>query len=131
MKKILTIVLILALIAAIPPVRAKVGTAAIPLLEKLGPVGAGLLKPARNMGAKSGAAAIARLMANERQEGREPPTPRQFEQWVVRRSGDPELVTDPWGGKYWLTVERNVYTVGSSGADGRRGTSDDILRVVN
>lgn len=131
MKKILTIVLVLAIIWAIPPVRAKVATAAIPLLEKLGPVGSGLLRPARNMGAKSGTAAIARFMSNERQEGREPPTARHFQEWLARRSGDPDMGTDPWGQQYWLQIDRDVYTVGSSGPDRRRNTDDDILRVVN
>ncbi|HSJ06727.1 MAG TPA: hypothetical protein VK936_08495, partial [Longimicrobiales bacterium] len=76
MKKILGFVLILAVIWAIPPAREKVGTAAIPLLERLGPVGAGLLDPARRMGAKGQTAAIANLLLNERQEGRTLPTPR-------------------------------------------------------
>ena len=131
MKRILTLVLILALIWAIPPARTKVGTAAIPLLEKLGPAGAGLLNPARNMGAKSGLAAIARLLSDERQEGKPLPTPRNFQEWLARRSRSSEMGVDPWGQLYWLEVDRDRYRVGSSGADRQRGTADDQVRPVD
>lgn len=131
MKKIMTVVLVLALITAIRPVRERVGAAAIPLLEKLGPAGAGLLNPARNMGAKAQTAEIARLLMNERQEGRPMPTQRGFQEWLMRRSGDRDLLTDPWGEPYWLAIERNVVTVGSSGADRTRNTADDVTRQLD
>jgi len=127
MKKILTLILVLALIMAIPPLRMRLGAASVPLLERLGPVGAGLLDPARRMGARARTSAIMNMLLNEREEGREPPSERNFQAWL-QRADEGETGLDPWGRPYWLGRERSVLIVGSSGPDRQRGTEDDITQ---
>ncbi len=50
--------------------------------------------------------------------------PGAFEGWLRRDYSGPEL--DPWDNPWFLNAGRRSYTVGSMGADGERGTDDDI-----
>lgn len=129
MKKILAVIVLLAVAWAIPPVRGKVTTTALPALEKLGPVADFIVTPARRFAAKSAVTNILRLIANDFNEGRELPEERTFQRWLKRRA--PELnPNDPWGRPYWLIRGRGTLTVGSSGVDGRQNTADDVKHTV-
>jgi len=39
------------------------------------------------------------------------------------------IVPDPWGGAYWMEREQRKVRVCSAGADGQRGTADDICYI--
>jgi hypothetical protein len=125
MKKILVAVIVLAIIWAVPALRQNIGMAALPLLERLGPVGERLATPARNFKAKGQATFYLRIMRDDATEGRELPNPRTFSQWAQRRLPR-ESEPDPWGNPYWLSQQGRTFTVGSNGADGQRGTDDDV-----
>jgi hypothetical protein len=128
MQKIIALVVILAVIWAIPPVRARLATAAVPVLEKLGPVGAFALRPATRLGARNQARLITRTITIDRNEGREVPEERNFDRWLARRLPDDRL--DPWGKPYWLQRRGTSLTVGSNGPDGARNTADDVSHTV-
>ncbi|HUF49807.1 MAG TPA: hypothetical protein VMN60_03180 [Longimicrobiales bacterium] len=129
MRRILIIVVIIAVAWAIPPVRGKLSTGAIPILEKLGPVGDVVITPVRRFSAKSQVTHILRLIANDYNEGRELPDERTFQRWLRRRAPDANA-NDPWGRPYWLTRGNGTLTVGSSGLDGRKGNGDDVKHTV-
>jgi hypothetical protein len=125
MKKILVLIIVLAIIWAVPGLRHRIGVAALPLLERLGPAGERMATPVHNFKARSQVSFYLRIMRDELTEGRQLPDPRSFPQWAARRFPS-ESATDPWGNPYWLKRDGRLYTVGSNGADGRRDTDDDV-----
>ena len=56
--------------------------------------------------------------------GRGEGLPSGFDGWLRRDYAGREI--DPWGNPWFLQTGRRDYTVGSVGADGERGTEDDI-----
>lgn len=129
MKKIGTLLLILAVIWAVPGLRLRATAAALPVLEKLGPAADFVVTPAREFGAKTRATNILRLIANDYNEGRQPPHPRDFRHWVDQRMGKGSSA-DPWGRPYWLSIGNGSITVGSDGVDRTRGTADDVKHTI-
>jgi hypothetical protein len=129
MNKVLALVVVLAIIWAAPPLRIRVVEGAVPVLEKLGPVGGALLKPARRLGARGEARNIARLIVSDRDEGRPVPDEAGFSRWLRRRLPDATGL-DPWQNPYWLQRRDVSLTVGSNGPDGIRNTSDDVSHTV-
>jgi hypothetical protein len=129
MKKIITIVVILAVLWAIPAVRGRIGVAALPLLEKLGPVADFVVTPAKRFSAKNDASNIMRVITTDFNEGRPVPDARTFQEWLKRRA--PLMAAnDPWERPYWLVRGRGTITVGSSGVDGKKDTKDDVTHSV-
>jgi hypothetical protein len=128
MKKILVLVVVLAFIWAIPPLRTRVSAAALPVLVKLGPVGEFMITPARNYEARQDAGHFSRVMVRDRAQGREVPEERGFQDWLLRRIPE-ESGLDPWGSPYWMERALDGLRVGSDGADGERGTSDDVTHT--
>lgn len=129
MKKIIILVLALALIWAIPGMRQRIGIAALPLLERLGPVGERAANPVRGVKARNDARFFLRMLKDDRTEGRALPDGRNFEEWMRRRTPQ-ESGIDPWGKPYWLRREGSTYIVGSDGADGVRDTEDDVTQAA-
>jgi hypothetical protein len=129
MRRIVAAIVILALIWAVPPVRGRLSAAAVPVLEKLGPVGAVVIEPARRMAAKSKVMGILRVIASDYNEGRPLPEDANFHGWLRQRLPD-ETGLDPWGNAYWLSRTRGTLTVGSDGPDRRRGTGDDVKHTI-
>ena len=125
MKKILVLVIVLAIIWAVPGLRHRIGVAALPLLERLGPVGERLATPVHNFKVRNQASFYLRIMRDDMTEGRQLPDARTFAQWAARRF-PAESATDPGGNAYWLKRDGRTYTVGSNGADGQRDTDDDV-----
>jgi hypothetical protein len=130
MKKILIVVIALAFIWAIPSVRAKVSAKAVPVLERLGPVGAAVLNPARRYATQNEVVGIARLMKDDQQEGRPLPGENDnFTDWLRRRIVH-EDGKDVWGNPFWYRLTGITVQVGSSGPDGKRGTRDDVTHTT-
>lgn len=126
MKKILALIVILAAVWAIPVARQNIGAAALPLLNKLGPVGESIANPVRNFQAKNQAAFFLRILNDDVTEGRQLPDPRRFGEWMLQRTPREEHL-DPWGNPYWMRRSgRSTVTIGSNGADGVRDTDDDV-----
>ena len=86
MRKIITLVVILAVLWAIPGVRGRIGVALLPLLEKLGPVADFVVRPAQRFAAKNDASNIMRIITTDFNEGRTVPDERSFQQWLKRRA---------------------------------------------
>jgi hypothetical protein len=129
MKKVIIVVLALAIIWAIPPIRNRLGLVALPLLEKLGPVGEKMANPVRGFRAKNELAFFLRILHDDHTEGRQLPDERAFLQWVRRRMPE-ESGIDPWGNSYWLRRSGRTYTAGSNGPDGARDTGDDLTQAL-
>jgi hypothetical protein len=129
MRKAAVVVVILALLWAVPGFRGNVAASALPALERLGPVGLYVAKPMRNAAAKVRTTSILRLMASEYNEGKGIPEERDFPRWIQARFPDGNHL-DPWGNPYWFQRGRSLLMVGSSGADGRKGTADDVKHSI-
>jgi hypothetical protein len=129
MRKVLIIIVILAIAWAIPGVRGRIGVALLPLSERLGPVGDYISTPARRFSAKNDQTNIARIITTDFEEGRPVPDARTFQAWLKRRA--PQMdASDPWGNAYWLVRARGTLTIGSNGVDGRRDTDDDVTHAI-
>jgi hypothetical protein len=128
-KKIIIVVVVIALIFAIPDVRSRVSTRAVPLLERLGPIGAMLLTPARRSATHHEVVEIARLISADQQEGRPLPGDNEnFTEWLQRRIVR-EDGKDVWGNPFWIRMTGVTVRVGSDGPDGKRGTGDDVTHT--
>lgn len=125
MKRILFLILALAIIWAIPGVRNRIGVAALPLLERLGPVGQKAADPFRRWKARNDQEFYLRMINDDHAEGRALPEERTFMDWVDRRMPQ-ETGLDPWDREYWLRRRGMTFTVGSNGPDGERDTADDV-----
>lgn len=130
MKKILIAIVVLALIWAIPSVRSRVATTAIPMLERLGPVGAAVLNPVRRSATHHEVVGIARVMRDDKEEGKPLPDETQnFTDWLRRRIVH-EDGKDVWGTPFWIRLTGITVQVGSSGPDRKRGTKDDVTHTT-
>lgn len=128
MNKIIVVVVGLALIWALPPVRERLAVAAHPVLVKLGPVGEAVIRPAQREAAKKQITSISRVVAAELETGVRPPT-GSLQNWIARHL--PELTgRDPWDNAYWAEQRGRALIIGSNGPDGQRGTLDDITQAV-
>lgn len=130
MNRLIAFVVIMAVIWALPPVRERLAVAVQPVLERLGPVGQAILRPAQREAAKKQITSITRVIASRLEEGERPPV-GSLESWIRRHI--PELSgRDPWNRPYWSDEPRGrrVYIIGSNGPDGVQGTEDDITQTV-
>ena len=67
---------------------------------------------------------IATQLAAHRQRGEILPQQNGLESWIRRNSaGSP---ADPWGNPFYLDHRRDGFVIGSMGADGVKGTTDDF-----
>lgn len=126
MKKLLILVIALAVVWAIPAARARFVLALQPVFERLGPVGDRMMAPARKYGAKTEAQQFLHLLTQDRNAGKRLPDARTFSGWVESNTRESNL--DPWGQPYWLKVQKRNFSVGSNGPDGERNTPDDIVK---
>jgi hypothetical protein len=129
MRKVVTVVVALAVVWAIPAARTHVVATAHPALERLGPAASFMIEPARREATKKQMNAMLRVAANDLSEGRRVPTGAAFAAWVRERV--PELSgVDPWGSPYRLQHSSAELTVTSSGQDGVPETEDDLSQTV-
>lgn len=130
MKKALIVVVALAIVFAIPDLRNRVGTAALPLLERLGPVGQRMADPFREVSARNEIKFFIRILTDDYADSRPIPDDQTFLQWIDRRMPQ-ETGIDPWDNPYWMRRRDRSIIIGSSGADGVRGTDDDVFERLN
>ena len=130
MKKIIFLILALAIVWALPDVRNRLGVVLLPVFERLGPVGEKLADPVRAFKARNQLAFYLRIINDDRTEARPLPEERSFTDWVRRRMPEEDGI-DPWGNPYWMRRRGNTFTVGSDGPDGVRETADDETQVAS
>lgn len=129
MQKIIGLILVLAVIWAVPAFRAQVSGAALPALDRMGPRGESVATPLRVGIAKARVSGIVRMVASDYADRRGLPDERDFQRWLRARTSA-ERSIDPWGNPYWMERTREGLRVGSSGPDGRRGTGDDVTHSL-
>ena len=128
MKKFLGVILLLAVVWAIPAVRGKVTETMHPVFEKLGPVGEKASTPMKKYTARTQIAAVLTNFKQRSEEGRQVPTVREFEKFLRDHPPSDQKEMDPWGHPYFMTKVNRTYTIGSAGPDGVRGNADDITK---
>jgi hypothetical protein len=130
MKKILIVLLIFGLAWAYTPTRARMLLAAQPVLERMGPVGEKIVTPIHRYNTHTEVSFIADQIVLARTEGRDIPDERTFHRWMMKQILTKNQGKDAWGFPYFLVKVGSSITVGSIGADGQRGTADDIKKTV-
>jgi hypothetical protein len=128
LKKVIGVIVALAVIWAIPEARAKVLTVMQPVADRTGPIGEKASLPMRKYAAKTQIASILRGMTRAREKGEELPTQRTFVRWLRANPPSEKKELDPWGHSYYIKQQNDTYTVGSFGPDGIKGTIDDIVK---
>lgn len=116
MGRVLLVLVLAAAALASPAVRGRLQPHVQPALD-----------PVYEWSTRSRVNEIARMIQTDRAAGRSTPTPKTFPEFLERRYPGDGGATDPWGAPYYLVKARAGTSVGSAGADGVRGTPDDIL----
>lgn len=125
-KILIIVVLLLGAGFGIPQARGKISPVVSPVLDKLGPVGDALSRPAKRWAAKSEITILIRKLAEEHAERKELPSPIDFPRWIKSVTRGSNKGLDPWGHPYYLVHTEHDVTVGSQGPDRKRNTPDDI-----
>lgn len=131
MKKIGIVIVVLALIWAVTPLRTRFLLAIAPALARMGPVGERLSAPIHAISANSELTQIQHELRNDRNAARPLPADAEFREWVARRSTYERDGLDPWGMEYYLVPGDATVTVGSNGPDRQRDTEDDIKQTTS
>ncbi|MEX0906724.1 MAG: type II secretion system protein GspG [Gemmatimonadota bacterium] len=131
MNRIVAIILVVAIIFAVPPLRARGAVLMEPVIERLGPVGDAIANPIRRYSANNKVKHVLNVIDNDRELGRRPPPkdPEAFNPWMRRRVPE-DTGLDPWGNQYWMQYGDRTVTIGSNGPDGVRGTEDDVAETA-
>jgi hypothetical protein len=133
-RALLVIVVLLAAILAIPPVREVAGPVFEPGKAVLDRTVGRVWVRGRDQVFRWSVRNEARTLALELQKrevsGQPLPRPQDFQAYLERRtiSGTPGL--DKWGSPYYMLVAGDSITVVSPGPDARPGTADDIREAV-
>ena len=126
-KLVLVVLVVIGFLTAHAPTRTRIGAAAAPALEKLGPAGAFMLRPIHRWTAKSETDFILDQIELAKAMGRETPSDNRLQDWLkLRRVRTRADGKDPWGAEYYVVRDRTSFTVGSPGPDGEKNTPDDI-----
>ena len=128
MKKVLAFLLVLAVIWAIPPVRAALMEKLHPVFAKLGPVGEKAATPMRRYTARTQINAVLTNLKQRSEEGRQVPTVQEFPRFLRDHPPSDKRDLDPWGTAYFMSKTGRTITIGSAGPDGVRGNADDITK---
>ncbi|MGQ0563068.1 MAG: hypothetical protein ACT443_14480 [Gemmatimonadota bacterium] len=130
LKFIVGFILLLGAAFGVPSVRARITPPLMPVLEKLGPVGAKLSDPAKKWSARNEANMLIRKLAEDYAEKKELPSALRFQVWIKMNTKLGNQGLDPWGRAYWMVHTNHQLTVGSNGPDRERNTSDDVRVTV-
>lgn len=126
-KLVLVLLVVIGFLSAHAPTRSRIGAAAAPALEKLGPAGDFLLRPVRRWTAKSETDFIIDQIGLAKTMGRDTPTEAKLQEWLKQRRVRTRYNgKDPWGSEYYLMRDKTSFTIGSFGPDRERNTPDDI-----
>lgn len=129
MKKVGILIVVLAVIWAVPALRSRVGGTMLPVLEKFGPAADFIVDPIRGYSAKNKITHTLRVIESDYNRGVQPPDSRAFHEWMRRRMPG-ESGLDPWDNAYWMRRGQGLLTVGSSGPDGTVDTDDDVVSAI-
>lgn len=110
------LVLAVAVVVLVPPVRQRVW-------PKLQPA----LNPIYEWNAKTEVNEIRGLVKRADAMGRTVPTGEGFSAFVNQEAMQQDAGTDPWGTPFYISISGNQFRVGSAGKDRQLGTTDDIL----
>lgn len=134
LRAVLVIVVLLAAVLAIPPVRAMAGPVLEPGKALLDRSVGKLFGRGRDRVFEWSARSEARSLAQELQKreisGQALPRPQDFQSYLQRRTISGTAGLDKWGSPYYMLLGGDSITIVSPGADRRPGTADDIRESV-
>ncbi|HET9983191.1 MAG TPA: hypothetical protein VFQ38_06380 [Longimicrobiales bacterium] len=130
MKKLLLLAIVLAALAAAPPVRARLGAPIAAVVTRVAPLFGDVASPLLRFLARREEAVIRDGLVREREAGRPLPPPARFEAWLRRNVVAARGGRDPWGTPYRLARSPDGLAVESAGADRRFDTPDDVRTTV-
>jgi hypothetical protein len=129
-KKVLIVILLIGFAWAYPPTRARMALYAQPVLERMGPVGDRMVLPIQRYNTRTEINFILDQIHLAKTEAKEIPDERTFHRWMSKRILTKNNGKDPWNHPYYLIRVSGMFTVGSVGPDGQRGTGDDLRKSV-
>lgn len=110
------LVLAVAVVVLVPPVRAKVWPRVQPAFN-----------PLYEWNAKNEVNEIRDMVKRADAMGRNVPSDARFSDFVNSEAMQQDAATDPWGTPFYITFSGNTFQVGSAGKDRQPGSADDIL----
>ena len=110
------VVIAVAVVAFVPPVRQKVWPKIQPAFD-----------PIYEWNARTRVNEIRDVVKRADATGRPVPTGAEFDHFVDVEDSQENASVDPWGTDYYIIVSATSFQVGSAGKDRQPGTDDDIL----
>jgi hypothetical protein len=110
------IVIAIAVVVLVPPVREKVW-------PKLAPA----LNPLYEWNARNRVDEISRQVSRADATGKTVPAGDAFPKFIDSDAMQDNASIDPWGNPYYITFQGKSFQIGCSGKDGQPGTDDDIV----
>lgn len=110
------LVLAVAVVVLVPPVREKVWPRVQPAFN-----------PLYEWNAKNEVNEIRDMVKRADAMGRTVPTDARFSDFVNSEAMQQDASVDPWGTPFYITISGNSFQVGSAGKDLQPGSADDIL----
>jgi hypothetical protein len=117
-KLFMLLLVAVAVVILVPPVREKVW-------PKLTPA----FNPLYEWNAKNRVSEISAQVKRADATGRTIPGGDAFPAFVDSDAMQENASIDPWGNPYYITFSGNTFQIGSFGKDGQPGTADDILSL--
>ncbi len=110
------LVLAVAVVVMVPPVRARVWPKVQPAFN-----------PLYEWNAKNQVNELRDMVKRADATGRTVPTDERFSAFVNSEAMTQDASVDPWGTPYYISLNGNTFQVGSAGKDLQPGSADDIL----
>lgn len=110
------LVLAVAVVVLVPPVRAKVWPKVQPAFN-----------PLYEWNAKNEVNEIRDMVKRADARGSTVPTDARFSEFVNSEAMQQDASVDPWGTPFYIIISGNTFQVGSAGKDLQPGSGDDIL----
>lgn len=130
MKKLLLVAVVLAALAAAPPVRARLGAPIAAVVTRVAPLFGDIASPLLRFLARRDEAVIRDGLVRDREAGRPLPRPARFQAWLRQHVEAARDGRDPWGTPYRLARSPDGPAVESAGPDRRFDTPDDVRVTV-
>ncbi len=134
LRLLVALVVIAALIAGVPALRTRAVPLLVPALVRahgyFGPAVDGAMEPLFRWSARNEEEYILATLRRRVGLGEPLPSPREFTRYVVEDASSTREGKDPWGAPYFLLLRQDSIRVGSAGADGERGTGDDVVSAA-
>lgn len=126
MKRLILLLLLVALALSVEPVRRQILQRGEPVAELVRPRAELIRLRVNRWVARREARSILVGLDHRARSGLPLPDPREFPRHLWMHAPGSRMGRDPWGSFYYLEIRRDSITVGSPGEDRERGTDRDL-----